>query len=253
MKKAIVIGSGIAGIASAIRLAVKGFQVEVFEANIYAGGKLSQIEAGGYRWDAGPSLFTLPQLVDELFELAGKKPSDYFEYIRLNEVCQYFWDDNTALTAFAHVPTFAQEIENKLHFPQEKTILFLQKSGRNYAILDKLFLRKSLHKLATWFGKDAFKGYRNILNLGLFDTMNNANEKYFKNPKLTQLFNRYATYNGSDPYQSPATLNIIPHLEYNIGAYFPKTLLPRQCDLSNVTVSLMPLNGNIPCLRPRSC
>ncbi|HEX8378085.1 MAG TPA: NAD(P)-binding protein, partial [Pedobacter sp.] len=74
MKQAIVIGAGIAGIASAIRLSVKGFAVKVYEANAYPGGKLSQIEVGGYRFDAGPSLFTMPQYVDELFLLAGKKP-----------------------------------------------------------------------------------------------------------------------------------------------------------------------------------
>lgn len=220
--KAIIIGSGIAGIASAIRLRAKGFEVEVFEANKYAGGKLSQVEGNRYRFDAGPSLFTMPSLVEELFDLAGEKPEQFFEYIRLNEVCRYFWEDKTELTAWADIPKFAQEIEEKLHVPKEKIINFLAKSGRNYDILDKLFLQKSLHKLSTWVGKDALKGYLNIPNLGLFGTMNETNEKYFANKKATQLFNRYATYNGSDPYQTPATLNIIPHLEYNIGAFFPK-------------------------------
>ena len=71
MSKALIIGAGIAGIATAIRLAVKGYDVHIFEANSYPGGKLSEIEHDGYRFDAGPSLFTMPQYVDELFELAG--------------------------------------------------------------------------------------------------------------------------------------------------------------------------------------
>ena len=83
MKKAFVVGSGIAGIASSIRLAVKGYEVEVFEANAYPGGKLSAIEGKGFRFDAGPSLFTLPEQVEELFHLAGKNPKDHFEYERL--------------------------------------------------------------------------------------------------------------------------------------------------------------------------
>ncbi len=222
MKKVIIIGSGIAGIASAIRLRVKGYEVTVFEANDYAGGKLSQIEGKGYRFDAGPSLFTLPNLVEELFMLANKKPDKYFKYNRLDEICKYFWDDNTQLTAWAEPVKFAQEIENKLGVPREKIIHFLKKSGKNYSILDKLFLQKSLHKLSTWLGFDALRGYSNIPNLGLFKTMNEENEAYFINQKLIQLFNRYATYNGSDPYQTPATLNVIPHLEYNLGAFFPE-------------------------------
>lgn len=65
-------------------------------------------------------------------------------------------------------------------------------------------------------------GYANLHKLGLFQTMHQAHTSKFKNPKTVQLFDRYATYNGSDPYQTPATLSIIPHLEYNLGAYFPK-------------------------------
>ncbi len=222
MKKAIIVGAGIAGIASAIRLANKGFEVEVFEANLFPGGKLTEIEGNGYRFDAGPSLFTLPSLVEELYNISGKNIANYFEYSKLDEVCRYFWADETHLTAWAKPELFADEIENKLGFLKKKTLKFLEKSGKNYEILDKLFLQKSLHKISTWLGSDALKGYLNIPNLGLFKTMNAENEAYFKNPKLTQLFNRYATYNGSDPYQTPATLNIIPHLEYNIGAFFPK-------------------------------
>ena len=89
MPKAIIIGAGIAGIGTAIRLAVKGYEVEIFEANSYAGGKLSSFTQGEYRFDAGPSLFTMPQYVDELFLLAGKNVKDYFTYQKLDEV-HYF-------------------------------------------------------------------------------------------------------------------------------------------------------------------
>ena len=79
-KSAIVIGSGIAGMASAIRLAKKGYIVSVFEANNYPGGKLTEIKLGSYRFDAGPSLFTLPEQVEELFDISGLDVSQYFEY-----------------------------------------------------------------------------------------------------------------------------------------------------------------------------
>ncbi len=222
MKTAAVIGAGIAGIASAIRLAVKGFRVDVFEANAYPGGKLSTFEQAGYRFDAGPSLFTMPQLVEDLFRLAGRKPADYFGYIRLDETCRYFWDDNTRLTAWADHDRFAAEVETQLSEPGEHLRAHLRDSALKYDVTEKLFLQKSLHKITTWLGRDALKGYLNLPRLGVFDTMNAANERRFSHPKLVQLFNRYATYNGSDPYQTPATMNIIPHLEYNIGAFFPK-------------------------------
>jgi phytoene desaturase len=98
---------------------------------------------------------------------------------------------------------------------------YIADAGTKYHIVSDLFLDNSLHKLSTWTGKKALTGYANLHRLGLFDTMHNSHRKRFKNPKTVQLFDRYATYNGSDPYQTPATLSIIPHLEYNLGAYFP--------------------------------
>ncbi|WP_234735620.1 1-hydroxycarotenoid 3,4-desaturase CrtD [Tellurirhabdus bombi] len=222
LKTAAVVGAGIAGIASAIRLAVKGYQVTVFEANGYAGGKLSNFELKGYRFDAGPSLFTMPHLVEELFQLAGKNPTDYFEYIQLEETCRYFWDDGTRLTAWSDPARFGTEVEATLGEPAEHLLTHLRDSATKYEITEKLFLHRSLHKLSTWFNADALNGYLNLHKLGIFGTMNAANEQRFQHPKLVQLFNRYATYNGSDPYQTPATMNIIPHLEYNIGTFFPK-------------------------------
>lgn len=224
--KAAIIGAGIAGIASAIRLAVQGYTVDVFEANAYPGGKLASFadvapDGGTYRFDAGPSLFTMPHLVDDLFRLARRNPADYFQYIRLDETCRYFWDDHTHLTAWADHARFAAEVENVLHEPGQHLLDHLRDSALKYEVTEKLFLQKSLHRLSTWLGRDAWRGYVNLPKLGVFGTMNGANERRFQHPKLVQLFNRYATYNGSDPYQTPATLNIIPHLEYNIGAFFP--------------------------------
>lgn len=226
MKTAAVIGAGIGGIAASIRLAVKGYEVHVFEANEYPGGKLSTFDVAGasgtYRFDAGPSLFTLPHLVEELFRLAGENPADHFEYLRLPEICRYFWDDGTRLTAWADTNAFAQEVETKLGEPAHRVTDFLKDSAFKYEVTDGLFLHDSLHKAGTWLNRKALRGYLNLPRLGVFGTMNGANKRAFEHPKLVQLFNRYATYNGSDPYQTPALLNIIPHLEYNIGAFFPK-------------------------------
>ncbi|WP_114747653.1 1-hydroxycarotenoid 3,4-desaturase CrtD [Pleomorphovibrio marinus] len=220
-KKAVVIGSGIAGLASAVRLAIKGFKVEVFEANTYPGGKLSEISRSGYRFDAGPSLFTLPEEVDELFRLAGKNPEDYFVYKKLDITCQYFWEDGTRIRAFSDVHRFVKETHEQLQEPKENIYRALEKSAYMYEHLSPLFMKRSLHRFSTWVSRKAFSSYLNMGKLGIFGTMDAANRQQFQHPKLVQLFNRYATYNGSNPYQTPATLNIIPHLEFNRGAFFP--------------------------------
>ncbi len=99
--KAAVIGSGVGGLAMATRLALKGYKVTVYEQNEHSGGKIAEIKAGGYRFDTGPSLLTLPELTDELFELAGKKREDYFHYSRLEVICNYFYEDGLKIRAFS--------------------------------------------------------------------------------------------------------------------------------------------------------
>src|SRR6188768_1799299 len=94
-----VIGAGVAGIASAIRMAAKGYKVTVFEGNSFPGGKLSSETNKGYRFDMGPSVFTMPQYVDELFQLAGKDPRQFFNYTKLDPVYHYFFEDGTMLDA----------------------------------------------------------------------------------------------------------------------------------------------------------
>lgn len=220
-KSAIVIGSGIAGIAAAIRLAKKGCIVSVFEANNYPGGKLTELKLGDYRFDAGPSLFTLPEEVEDLFELCGLKTSDHFEYKKLETTCQYFYPDETMFTAWSDREKLISEFEEKFQEPRENISSALDKSEFLYEHLSPLFMHKSLHKLSTWLGGKALKTYLKLPRFDFNRTMNQVNEMRFKNPKTVQLFNRYATYNGSDPYQTPGTLNIIPHLEFGRGAYFP--------------------------------
>ncbi len=222
LKKAIVIGAGVAGIASAIRLAVKGYSVDVYEAATQPGGKLSEIRSGEFRFDAGPSLFTMPQYVDELFKLAGKKPEDQFKYIRLDTVCKYFFEDGMELNSYADRNRFASEIENKTQDTAGSVLRFLNKSERIYEITDPVFLQRSLHKWRNYLNLTTLKSILRFSKIDPFRTMNQANSEEFKDSKTIRLFNRYATYNGSDPHQAPATLNVIPHFEQHFGAYFPE-------------------------------
>lgn len=221
MPKAIIIGSGIGGIATAIRLAVKGYQVEVFEANAYAGGKLSEIEFNGFRFDAGPSLFTMPQYVDELFKLANKNPSDYFQYEKLSEICRYFYEDGLRLTASANTHKFAKEIAEKTTSSEKEVTDFLARSNTIYQVTHRVFLERTLHKIKSYLHWDTLKSIFRFGQIDAFRTQNTANKHFFKDDRIVQLFNRYATYNGSNPYRAPATLNVIPHFEYHFGAFLP--------------------------------
>lgn len=235
MKRAIVVGSGIAGLASAIRLAVKNYEVSVFEANSYPGGKVTAFEMNGFRFDAGPSLFTMPQFVEELFDLAGKKTEDYFEYLKHDVACHYFFEDGTFLPFKSNPEEVLKEVEKTLNIDTKPLAKHFEKSKFIYEKTHEAFLEKSLHQSKTYFSKAVFKALSNSFRLNIFKSMNQANEKALNHPKLVQIFNRFATYNGSNPYQAPGILNIIPHLEHGFGTYFPKK------GMHSITLSLVRL------------
>ncbi|MEX1190210.1 MAG: 1-hydroxycarotenoid 3,4-desaturase CrtD [Bacteroidia bacterium] len=221
-KQVIVIGAGIAGISASVRLALKGYDVTVIEKNAYAGGKLTEIKQDGFRWDAGPSLFTLPKQVDELFELAGENPRDFFNYQRLPIICNYFWNDGMFLSASGDEHQFAKDVETTLGVKTKLVENYLKKSRFIYDTTAPVFLHQSLHKFRNYLNFKTLKGIVRMPLLGIFSILNNENQKQLKHPRLVQLFNRYATYNGSDPYLAPGVLQSIPHLEFGEGAWFPE-------------------------------
>lgn len=225
MAHAIIIGSGLGGLAIALRLRHKGYQVTVIEQNDYAGGKLHAIQQDGYRFDLGPSLFTLPHLVDELHNLFPEIDNS-FTYIKKDIGCHYFWEDGTTFKAYSNKEDFVNHASEV--FTESKSTInkYLKTSKSRYNLTKSLFLEKSLHKWSTYFSKNTLKAILNTPFLGLFNTLNKEN-KVFKNPKLTQLFNRYATYNGSSPYQTPGIMSMIPHLEMGIGTFYPNNGMHR--------------------------
>jgi phytoene desaturase len=221
-KKVAVVGAGIAGLASAIRIAEAGIRVDLFEKNPYTGGKMTVYEQEGYRFDAGPSLFTLPHLVDEIFELCGKNPRNYFNYRQHHTACKYFWQNGKAMVLKANLDDNIKAIEaNFGHEAALSAKSYFHDSKEKYELTEPFFLQQSLHRLKTFVDRRVFKVIAGIPRLGLFSSLNKINEQYFQDQELVQLFNRYATYNGSSPYQTPGIMQMINHLEHGKGTFLP--------------------------------
>jgi len=219
---AIIIGAGIGGIATSIRLAKKGYKVDVYEQNSYPGGKLSVFEQDGFRFDAGPSLFTLPELVDDLVKLQNANSDIEFPYKKLDESCRYFWEDGKRITAYTEPEKFGAEVEKVFNVPAKVITDYIKNAEFKYEKSARIFLEKSLHKSSTFLSREILPALLNIYKFGLFESMNQVNQRKLKDPKLVQLFNRFATYNGSDPYQAPGILTSIANLELNKGTFYPK-------------------------------
>lgn len=238
-KDVAIIGAGIAGIASAIRLRMLGHQVRVFESNKYPGGKLTAFEENGYRFDMGPSLFTMPQMIEELFELTKKPIDKYFSYQKKENICSYFFEDGTFFLAPGDKEKFIKKATQTFDVSENKLRNYLARSKKKYDLTASLFLEKSLHKKETYLTSDTLKALINISKLDIKDSLSSLNEKTFKDQRLVQFYNRFATYNGSSPYKTPGIMSMIPHLEQYYGTYFPKG------GMHQITLSLFALAKDI--------
>jgi diapolycopene oxygenase len=218
----IVIGSGIAGLAAAIRLATKGHGVQVFEAGPTPGGKLAEFSEGGYRFDMGPSLFTMPHLVEELFQEAGVDMTGRFAYEKLDEANRYFWEGGKRVIGWCDPERFANELEERLEVPKERTLAHLERASGLLESTGRTFLEHSLHRSDTLFKGGFMKALRAASIPELLQDLHRTNVKAVGDGKAAQLFDRFATYNGSNPYRTPGLMRMIPGLEHGQGAFYPE-------------------------------
>lgn len=215
-----IIGSGLGGLSAAIRLAHAGYDVTVYEKNATPGGKARSINQNDYRFDTGPSLITMPFVMNELFESVGENPAEWLTLNKLTNLCKYFFPDGTILNAYSDREKFAAEVESNTTEKREALYKYLQYCKTIYDLTADIFLFKDLYSAKTYSNRKALKTLLKLPKIDSFRTMNEANCSFFKDERIIQLFNRYATYNGSNPYKCPATLNIISHVEYSIGGYY---------------------------------
>lgn len=221
-KKIAIIGAGLAGLAAAVRLKAKGHEVHVFEKNEKHGGKLDEFEQNGFRFDKGPSLLTEPWLIDELFTLFGKNPKDYFQYERQPESCRYFYPDNSSFTVFGNDQKDKEVISANFNAEEAEQFLNYKHSSKKvFERTGKLFIDEAQPKLIDFLKWKFIRRYPEFFSKRFRKNLHDFNADQFKDKKLIQLFDRYGTYNGSDPYRMNGLYSMIPHLEMNLGTYFP--------------------------------
>lgn len=217
-----VIGAGIGGMAAAARLAAAGSNVAVFEKSATAGGKLGLLQQDGYTFDTGPSLFTQPQQLEALFADCGKELRHYLRYEAAPEGTRYFWDDGTQVQTPADRNALLRNLAAAFGEDAKRVDGYLDRAAELYHSLGSYFLNEPIHRTKTWLSPRWLKTLRHLRPAYLLKSLHDYNQRLLKHPKLVQIFDRMATYNGSDPYRCPAMLSTIAHLEFNEGAYYPE-------------------------------
>ena len=213
----IVVGGGLGGLAAAIRLAGQGRRVILCEKNERLGGKLNIHQAAGYTFDTGPSLLTMPWVIRDLFTAANRRMEDYLCLEQVEPTCRYFWSDGTRFDAWQRLPQLIQEIERLSAGDVPNFFRFMAHTARIYDAVADPFLLKPFDGLRELITPSLL---RHALRIDALRSVDTAVRSFFRSPYLRQIFNRYATYNGSSPYRSPATFNLIAYIELAEGGWY---------------------------------
>lgn len=219
-KKIAIIGSGFGGLSASIYLAQNGFDVTIFEKNSQLGGKASEIISNGFRFDTGPTLITMPFVLQDLFSSMGKDLDKYLSLQKKDLVCRYFFPDGSIFNEYSDREKLLEEFENFTNEKKNSLIKYLNYSKNIYNLTADLFLFSPFVEFKDFFNSKGLRSFLNFYRIDLFRTVHKANESFFSSKKIIQYFDRYATYNGSNPYSAPATLNIIPYVELELGGFY---------------------------------
>jgi phytoene desaturase len=218
MAKAVVIGGGIGGLTTAIRLAIEGWEVTVFEKNAAVGGKMSELRRDGFRWDTGPSVITMRHVFERLFEDAGRHLDDYLTLLPIDPLTRYFYPDGTILDATSDFEEMARQITQISPTDVKGYQDYLRYASEIYHVTSPVFIYDQPPNLRSFSKVPA----RDWLKADPLRLMQQSIEGYVSSPKLRQLLGRFATYVGGSPYRAPATLNLIAYLEMVEGVWYPQ-------------------------------
>ena len=219
MSKVVIIGAGVGGLATAARLSAAGHDVTVLEQAERIGGKLSLHEASGFRWDTGPSLLTMPHVLEETFAAAGAQLADHLTLERLNPIATYRFADGTRLHSDANVESFFIRLDEELSRGSgEDWRRLLRAAQAMWDVVEQPFLRSPLGG-ARGIARQA-RRWRDLPKISPLLTLRELGRRHIRDPRLRMFLERYATYTGSDPRRAPATLAVIPYVEQHFGGWY---------------------------------
>jgi phytoene desaturase len=217
MADVVVIGGGVGGLAAALRLRVAGHQVRVLERNATLGGKLDVHAEGGYTFETGPSLLTLPHVFDDLFRLAGTRLADEVDLVRLDPQMRYHWSDGSMLDVHDDPAATQRAMEAFSPGAGAAWRRFDDHGRRIWDVSERTFFAGPMSSPMSLARR--LRSPRDLVDIDPMRTLAARAGTFFDDSRLVQWAGRYATYSGSSPFRAPATLACIPHIESRYGAW----------------------------------
>ena len=214
-QRVVVIGAGIGGLVSALLIAARGVPVTLVEAAATPGGKMRQLHVGGAAIDAGPTVFTMRWVFEQILHAAGGSMADLPPLTPLQVLARHAWRGHgarldlhaDAAQSEAAIGDFAGAAEARRY------AAFCRQARAVYRALEAPYIRGPR---PSWLSMSRGLGPRGLVTLaglGPFSSLWHSLGRHFQDPRLRQLFGRYATYCGASPWQAPATLMLVAQVE----------------------------------------
>jgi phytoene desaturase len=216
VKHAVIAGGGLGGLAVALRLQSAGWQATVCEAGPTFGGKMNRWSKDCFHFDTGPSLITMPWVFRETFAAAGGSLEDHVELQPLDPIAEYRFDDGTRFEYTSVLPDWLATLKRIAPRDQVGFFQFLALGSKLFEVSKATFFKRSPFEAPA---AGEWRALRNIPLRRGWGSYQRTMESFFRSPHLRQLYGRYPTYVGSSPWRSPATLAVIPYIEFAFGGY----------------------------------
>ena len=218
MKKIAVIGSGFAGLTSAIELASLGHHVTVFEKNSMVGGRARKFQSNGFTFDMGPSWYWMPHVYDKFFARHGKKVEDYYKLLKLDPGFSVVYGKDNTINVPASFDELVALFENIEKGSGIKLKKFLKKAEVKYNIgMDSLVYKPS-HSIFEFINLKVLIG---ALHLNVFSNFRSYVKKYFSDSRLTRLMEFPVLFLGATPQNTPALYSLMNYSAFFQGTFYP--------------------------------
>ncbi|WP_462252952.1 phytoene desaturase family protein, partial [Ferruginibacter sp.] len=218
MKKAVIIGSGFAGLSAACFLAKAGYDVTILEKQHTAGGRARQLKEDGFTFDMGPSWYWMPEVFERFFNCFGKKVADYYQLERLDPSYRIYWPDDVM-----EIPANYDELKKLFEKIEPGSALQLDKFLAEAEYKYNVGINKLVHKpgqsITEFIDWDVIKG---VFKLDVFTNMKKHVSKYFKHPKLQQMMEFPVLFLGALPQNTPALYSLMNYADIKLGTWYPQ-------------------------------
>ena len=218
MTSVIVIGAGIGGLATAGRLARQGYQVSVFEKNAHPGGRVSFLEKDGYRFDAGPTLFLMPEVFAETYTALGERMQDHLDLVRLDPTYRVHFHDDSGIDLSSSMEKMRGQLDAIETGSFESFLRFMAEGYRHYNLSLERFVGRNFTSIYQYFSP---ANIPLLFKLKALIKHADNTARYFKDPRLQAAFSFQNMYLGLSPYDAPATFSLLQYTELADGVWFP--------------------------------